>query len=341
MKIGPKIGASRIAVAVAVIAALIIVLSASGCKNASKSSGPREKVTIACAEHMSSALVQVADAKGFFADAGVDVVLERRAFGKLALEVMLQGKADLATVADTPVMFAALNGKKVSIIAAIETASRNMTIIALKDRGITKPGDLKGKRIGVTFGTNADYFLETFLLVNRIDRKLTRIINLSPDAMLDALKSGKVDAVSTWNPNVQVILDALGPRCVVYHGDNFYTETFFLTAVPDYVKQHPEAVKKVLRALVKSEEYIHDNPADARRIAAQFSKLDEAMFAKIWDVFNFRLSLDQSILVSLENQTRWAIRSHLNPDAAIPNYHDFIYPGGLQAVKPEAVRMIR
>jgi NitT/TauT family transport system substrate-binding protein len=292
-------------------------------------------------ENMSTALVQVAHAKGFFADEGIDVVLQHHASGKTALDSMLQGKADLATVADTPIMFAVLNGKKFFILADIETANRNMTIIGLRDKGIMKPADLKGKRIGVTFGTNGDYFLETFLIANRIDRRSVNVIDMNPGDMRDALAQGKIDAVSVWNPAAQAILDALEARGSVFYGDALYTETFCLAADQDFVKKNPETVKRVLRGLVKAEQYIRENGSEARHIVAQFNKTDEALIARIWDIFNFRLTLDQSILVSLENQTRWAIRSRLSPTTITPNYLNFVYSDGLQAVKPDAVMIIR
>ncbi len=57
-------------------------------------------------------------------------------YGKTALKEVLEGKADFATVAETPVMFAIMKGEKISIIATIQTSSRNSAIMARKDKGI-------------------------------------------------------------------------------------------------------------------------------------------------------------------------------------------------------------
>ena len=61
----------------------------------------------------------------------------------------------------------------------------------------------------------------------------------------------------------------------------------------------------------------------------------------VWDEFNFRLVLDQSIIVSLEDEARWAIREELVDKEEVPNYLDFIYINALEDVKPEAVTIIR
>jgi hypothetical protein len=49
--------------------------------------------------------------------------------------------------------------------------------------------------------------------------------------------------------------------------------------------------------------------------------------------------LDQFTLISLEDQARWAIRNRLTDAEKVPNYLDYIYPGVLKAVKPEAVKI--
>jgi ABC-type nitrate/sulfonate/bicarbonate transport system substrate-binding protein len=51
----------------------------------------------------------------------------------------------------------------------------------------------------VTFGTTSEFFIDSFFIANGIERKEVQIINLTPDEMLDAVISGKIDAASTWH----------------------------------------------------------------------------------------------------------------------------------------------
>jgi NitT/TauT family transport system substrate-binding protein len=60
-----------------------------------------------------------------------------------------------------------------------------------------------------------------------------------------------------------------------------------------------------------------------------------------WGIFNFQVTLDQALLVNLEEQSRWIIKNRLAMSQDMPNYLDFIYCDGLGAVKPAAVRIIR
>ena len=52
------------------------------------------------------------------------------------------------------------------------------------------------------------------------------------------------------------------------------------------------------------------------------------------------MSLDQSLILALEDESRWAIKRGLVREMNIPNYLDFIYLDGLTSVKPEAVRIL-
>ena len=303
--------------------------------------GPPEKITIAYSTASNAILIYIAFTNSYFAEEGLDATPQPHPFGKPALNAVIDGKADVATVADTPIMFAVVNGRQITILAVIQTSNRNEAIIARKDRGIIKPSDLKGKKIGVTFMTNADFFAYTFLLAQGIDRDQVKIIDMKPDEMAAALGTGRVDAVSTFNPTIKQLERGLGNKGAVFFGGSLYTENFCIVTMQDYVKKHPEAIKKVLRALLRAETFVQQNPDEARRLVADFIKIDKALLDDIWPIFTTRVSLDQALLVDLEDQTRWALKNRLTKSRIMPNYLDFIYVDGLSAVKPEAVRIFR
>jgi len=159
--------------------------------------------------------------------------------------------------------------------------------------------------------------------------------------MSDAIRTGKVDAVSIWNPTLKQVLKESENNGIAFYGESIYTEFFCLAANQDYVRKHPEAVRKVLRALIRAEMFVKQQPEDARRLVADFIQMDNAVLDEIWDIFSFRVTLDQAFLVDLEDQTRWAIKNGLAARTDMPDYLDFIYVDGLQSVKPDAVRIIR
>ncbi len=64
-------------------------------------------------------------------------------FGRLALQSVLEGRADLATPADTPVMFAIEGGNPVEIVAMLSRSRGEIGIAARRDHGINRPDYLE------------------------------------------------------------------------------------------------------------------------------------------------------------------------------------------------------
>ena len=60
----------------------------------------------------------------------------------------------------------------------------------------------------------------------------------------------------------------------------------------------------------------------------------------LWDDFIFEISLDQSLIVTIEAEARWAIKNNLTDAREVPNYLDYIHMDALEKVKPEAIGII-
>jgi ABC-type nitrate/sulfonate/bicarbonate transport system substrate-binding protein len=311
------------------------------CQKQQKSAVPIEKVTFAEPTQPGAGPVYIAYIKGYFKDEGLDVTLQPHTSGKAALNAVLGGKADLAVVAETPIMFAVVRGEKIYAIATLFTSEKNMAIIARKDREISLPADLKGKRIGVSIGTNGEFFMDAFLVLHGIPVKEVKAVNLKPEEMFDSLVKGKVDAVSTWHPHLMRLQKKFGDIGITFYGDGIYTWTFNVAVMQEFAHKNSEVIQRIHRTLIKAVEHIRENPDESCKIIADYIRMDESMLRELWTIYNFGITLDQSLLINLENQTRWAIKNKLADKTEVPNYLNFIYLDGLKAVKPKAVTIIR
>ena len=94
-----------------------------------------------------------------------------------------------------------------------------------------------------------------------------------------------------------------------------------------------------LKALIDAENFINEQPEKAKAIIAQRLKADPILIDKIWDSFTFELSLEQSIMLNLEDEAVWAEKLS-STRKEIPNYFDFIDKQPLTNVKPHAVNLI-
>jgi len=160
---------------------------------------------------------------------------------------------------------------------------------------------------------------------------------LKPEQMQDAILAKQVDAVSIWNYPLTQIVRQLGPNGIIFYDRQIYTETFNIAAQQDYVKNNPLTVKRFLRALIKAETFVAKNPDAAQNIMSTATKIDKSLIRDVWNAFRYRVELDQTLLITLEDEARWAINHKLTDKTVIPNYADYIYWDGLKAIKPEAV----
>jgi NitT/TauT family transport system substrate-binding protein len=303
--------------------------------------GPPEPMTIAVNSHYTgTGLVFVAQVKGYFANEGLNVTLQPYTTGKSALDAALEGRANLATVADIPIMFAVAKGRPVSIIATISTVERDPGIIGRKDKGVLTLASLSGKRIGVTLGTSGHFVLDAFLIRQRLSTDDVTLHDLQPEDLAEALMKGNVDAAATWEPYLGALRAQLGANGTIFYSEGIYELPFNIAARQDYVVSHPETIKKLLRALVRAERFYKEEPGAARKIIAGAINVSLENLQEVWPTYRFNVALHQSLLLTLEDETRWAIKNKLTTRADIPNYLHHLYLDGLRAVKPESVTVV-
>ncbi|MEO8587204.1 MAG: NrtA/SsuA/CpmA family ABC transporter substrate-binding protein [Acidobacteriota bacterium] len=302
---------------------------------------PVEKLTVALAMLPHAALFHVAVARGFFGEERLDVVVQPHRFGKTAVDALVSGEVDLATAAETPFVLAALGGGRIVALATLSSATKNTGLVGRKASGIASPRDLAGKRIGVPFSTNAEFFLDTLLTYHGVDKGSVRLVDLKPDELPDALARGAVDAVAIWNPYVLDLEKRLGDDVLVHYADDIYLETFAILGGKGIGERRRDAIERLMRALLRAERFVWDHPEDAAKTVAATLKADPADFAAVWACFNYRVRLDQGLLVLFGQEARWALRTGRVPKQDPPNFLDYVEAGPLSAVRPGAVRLIR
>jgi len=97
----------------------------------------------------------------------------------------------------------------------------------------------------------------------------------------------------------------------------------------------------VLRALIKAEQFVAGNQAGAQKIVADFCGIGSDVVRHVWADSSFAVRLDQSLVLALEDESRWAINGKLTRAEKIPNYLEFIHIDALKLVKPDAVAILR
>ncbi len=301
---------------------------------------PPEKIVIAGLSLPGAGLFFVAQAQGFFRDQGLDADLQLHTTGRSALDSLFGGAADFAVAADTPIVFSILSDRKLDLLSTVYRPDGGIAIIARRDRATT-PGDLKGKRLGVTFGSSGQFVADSFLLIHGIAPSEVSLLDMKQEAMAEALLAGHIDAACMWQPHLADTQARLGDLGFTFPNAALYTFRLSVVARHGYAAAHPDRTRKLLAALRRAQSYITANPAAALEIMSRSSGIAETTFKRFFNPAEYELGLDQGLLLTLDDQTRWAIQHGLVKAGKLPNYLDYIQADGLRAVSPELVRIIR
>jgi NitT/TauT family transport system substrate-binding protein len=282
----------------------------------------------------------VAAQKGFFAEQGLDVKLAACEGGYRCLKEMLAGRADIATVGDLPIVLNSFERTDYAVIGTLVTSSDDVKLIAHARSRISKPLHLAGKRVGAVIGSASQYFLELYLLTAGVDPQGVTLVALQPEHMLAALQGGEVDAVAIWEPHAYLSTKALGSSAVVLPHASGYLLTFNLVAHRRLVGARDDDMIRLLKAIVRAERFIQERPDEAKAILRTSLQLDQPFIEWVWGGMAYRLSLDQSLISTMEGEARWARREgHVK--GASPNFLGLLHSAPLKAVKPSAVGVNR
>ncbi|RPJ78338.1 MAG: hypothetical protein EHM13_14770, partial [Acidobacteria bacterium] len=142
------------------VVTVIALVGLSGC------SAQPQRLDVAYAPFESTALVWIAEDQGFFSENQLDVTFHEYDTGRDALAGVLNGEASIAVgTGEFPMADQVLRGNSPRVIASI-ARSELIGIVARKDRGVEEIADLRGKKVGTTRGTIAEFFLGRFLEIH-------------------------------------------------------------------------------------------------------------------------------------------------------------------------------
>jgi ABC-type nitrate/sulfonate/bicarbonate transport system substrate-binding protein len=143
-----------------------------------------------------SGLIEVADRKGWFKEAGttLDSTLFTGAAGPKVIQAMGGGSLDMSSVSATAALLAVANGAVPLKIISIATDPAPVFMLLSKP-GIESMEALAGKRVSTPKGTGLQYFLARALKKHGMSMKDVDYVNLSAADGQSAFLAGQVDAI--------------------------------------------------------------------------------------------------------------------------------------------------
>lgn len=262
-----------------------------------------QHLVIAESRQMMSALIFVAQAEGHFADQGLVVELLPIANGKMAMETVLEGRAELALSSEVPFATAMLAHQPVRILSTVQTSDRDVVIASPHRSGLTSPAALAGKRIGYSPNTSSEQFLDLLLTQSGLTGQAT-LLPYESDRIMQAMADGEIDAASVWTTVRVAGAHKFPDGLEILTMPGLYTGSWLVSARQEVVEGKRDALVRFLRALLAAEWSILKNREHAIPIVAAATDVDEALVRSHWESYGFALRMDQALLLSLEGHLR-------------------------------------
>ena len=298
-----------------------------------------DQIEIADAQFPSFSLLYIANKEGFFKENGLNVHFKSFKIGKDALQNVIAGSSDLATVYEVPFVRSVFDGKDIQVISSLHKSTTSTALIGLKSHQVTTIADVRGKRIGVIKGTNAEFFLYVLLTSSGIQLSDVSIIYLPPEKIDAALLDGSVDGIVIFNPNLYRLKNKLKDDAQVIYS-NLYKENSLLVGKSSTVKNRPETMIKVLRALSEAQVFAlshRDKAIDD--VVASIPSATRPDINGVWSDYRLELQLDNVLLNTMNQEAQWLKKTGNYGDKEIPNFRPLIFTEYLRAVNPEFVTL--
>ena len=195
----------------------------------------------------------VAKEKGYYRDEGLEVQIFVPANPEDVLKTVGAGRDDFGISYQAEVLLARGEGLPVISIAALVQHPLN-SVMTLKESGITSPGDLAGKKVGITGIPFEEALFSAMLEYDGINLDDVTLVNVGFD-LVPALIGKKVDAiVGAYWTHESIVMELQGFALNVLRMEEWGVPDFYelvLVASEDTIANKPEVVERFLRATAK------------------------------------------------------------------------------------------
>jgi NitT/TauT family transport system substrate-binding protein len=272
-----------------------------------------DKVRIGYLPVFSNLPIFVAVEQKFFQQEGLSVELVRFESSTNLASALANNDIDMAGNVAYPTVLSVESRDpgylKIYLVSAHTEKDYLSSIITMPNSGIKKVEDLKGKTVGIFPGPSANVFFGLLFKKHGLDPKTDiNLVELPANLELEALSSGKIDALATFEPTTTQVIFQLGAVNILpaaietevispWHGGASVISS-------DYLSNNPNAAIRIVDAIYQAVDFIRKDPARAKESISIYTgipadtaqKLPDPAFQKI-DEMNFQTLQQQADMI--------------------------------------------
>ncbi len=269
---------------IAVACGLLVVLAPqAGGRNTARAQGVPE-IRLGTSNNVGAAIVYLAQDRGYFKRAGVNVDIEPVTNGAAAASAVLSGALDVSEGNTISIALAYEKGLPLRFIAPIANYStRRPTTVLVVDRSsaIASGADLNGKTLAVNGLNNITQLAaQGWIDAHGGDSHSVHYVEMTFSEMGPALQRHAIDAAVISEPALTQAVNArvLG-QCYDAIADRFMVNGWFATQ--DWIAKHTDAVERFGRALSEAAKWANSAPAETNPILSARTGIPMALMQKM------------------------------------------------------------
>lgn len=292
------------------------------------------KMTIATGVDPAFSQFYVAKEAGLFEKNGLDVTINTGPSGSAMVPFLVNNQVQAAYGSD---LAGVINHQVDNNIVAVADGTYLAKWESVIGRNVESLEALKGKKVGVAFGTGAEIFWRRLLANRKLNPADYTLVNVEAPEMLAAIERGDIDAFAVWEPWPTRTLMSVKNTKVLATADGIYNNINFIYMNRGWIEKNRATSEKFIKALCEANDIIEkDRPAATKQVA-KFLKMPVELATELMPKLEFDMNWKPRSLEAIKDS------EHLLADQkklkAPLDYSKYVYLDLLKAVRPQAVEI--
>ncbi len=304
-----------------IIYSVLVLISLSACSAPGANPETTVRIAMGYIPDVQFAPFYVADAKGYYADEGLDVQMDHTSI-RDALVQVAQGQIAFANASGDEVLLA--RSQQIPIKLVFQTWQQfPVALFAKTEAGIREPVDLRGKTVGVPGRFGATYVgLLALLYAAQVPEGELEIVEIG-FTQAEAVRQNRVAAAMGYANNEPLVLQAEGiPVTTLRVGDYLPLVSNGIVTSEQMVADNPDLARRFVRATARGLQDTLDDPDEAFELALRYiPELEPSRHAherrKLEETLAFWRPVDKTAGLGYADPERWQMTYRFLRDSGL------------------------
>ncbi|MCD7781377.1 MAG: ABC transporter substrate-binding protein [Methanosphaera sp.] len=290
----------QIIASIIIVVLIVLGITVAYDYNLSADSDDKEVISVGCLPSTHDAALYVAIETGMFEDEGLEVELHEYNNGGDLVSAMASGEIDVGYLGTTPVLSGIQQGVPIKIVGVAQTEGSGLVT---NDPSITNITDLEGKTIATPGESSIQYMLLSYELEkNNMSIDDVNITSMKVSSMSDALRTGSIDAMLSYEPYVSIAQDVDNMTLIENSGQIIENHPCCVVVESDsFIQNHKEEAQKVIEIHQEATDVLKENASNCVDYLPDNIISDREVVAQSLDKMNWVGALDEESKDNIRN----------------------------------------